>query len=165
MAQAPPAENAGKKGRGLLSWVVFAVVAVLAAGAGFAVPMFLPKQAAEHTPTAPKAAGEAQEALVPFGEVVSNLAEDRLNRYLRVNVILVVDAANEKAVTDAVQKKKALMRNWLLSYLSDQTLQGVTGAVGQNRIRREILDQFNAILFPDGSEKIRNVIFEEFNVQ
>jgi len=29
----------------------------------------------------------------------------------------------------------------------------------------QILDQFNALLFPDGSEKLRDILFEEFNVQ
>jgi len=146
-------------------WLLTVVVCIAAAGGGFAVPMFLggtgtkrEKQSTENT--------ESQPALVSFGEpVIVNLAEERLSRYLRVRLMLVIEPAEEKAVADRMQKKKSFLRNWLLSYLSDQTVQGIIGGSGQNRIRREIRDQFNALLFPDGAEKIIDILFEEFNVQ
>ena len=34
-----------------------------------------------------------------------------------------------------------------------------------NRIRREIRDQFNAMLYPNGEEKIIEILFDEFVVQ
>ncbi len=49
--------------------------------------------------------------------------------------------------------------------MSDKGLQEVSGAGGVNRLRREIQDQFNALLYQDGSDKIRDVLFEEFVVQ
>ena len=102
---------------------------------------------------------------MPFGEVVVNVNEERQTRYLRVKLILVSDAAQEKPVTELIQKKKAILRNWLISYLSDKSLKEVSGATGVNRLRREIQDQFNNQMFPDGSEKIRDVLFEEFVIQ
>ena len=35
----------------------------------------------------------------------------------------------------------------------------------KNRIRREIRDHFNAMLFPNEAEKLNDILFEEFNVQ
>jgi flagellar FliL protein len=104
-------------------------------------------------------------AFVPVGDVVVNLSEERLTRYLRVKLILVVDESQEKTVKELFDKNKAILKNWLISHLSDKTLAEVSGASGVNRLRREIQDQFNAILFPDGSETIHDVLFEEFVVQ
>ncbi len=158
----PPAK------RGMMSWLLMGVVGLVAAGAGFAAPMFLPG-GTEHKDNAEvvhaKTLGGSIQAFMPFGEVVVNLNEERLTRYLRVKLILVIDIAQEKPVTELIQKKKAILKNWLISYLSDKSLQEVSGATGVNRLRREIQDQFNNQMFPDGSEKIRDVLFEEFVIQ
>ena len=76
-----------------------------------------------------------------------------------------MDASEEKEFTELLPKYKAIMKNWLISYLSDRSLQEVSGAAGVNRLRREIQEKFNALLFPVGAEKIHDVLFEEFNVQ
>ena len=102
---------------------------------------------------------------MPFGEVVVNLAEDRLTRYLQVSLTLLVDGPDESAFKQALEKKRTILKNWLISYLSDKAIDEVRGAAGVNRARREIQDQFNTILFPDGSETIRDVFFEEFTVR
>jgi flagellar basal body-associated protein FliL len=44
-------------------------------------------------------------------------------------------------------------------------MEDLRGAAGQNRLRREIQDHFNTVLFEDGYDRIREVLFEEFNVQ
>ena len=49
--------------------------------------------------------------------------------------------------------------------ISDQVAHEVSGKAAQNRLRREIRDEFNAKLFPDGSDQINDVLFEEFVVQ
>ena len=97
--------------------------------------------------------------------MVVNLNEARLTRYLRVKLILVVDIQQEKPIAELVQKNKPILKNWLLTYLSDRSMEEVKGAPGINRLRREIQDQFNSMLFPDGSGQIRDVLFEEFVVQ
>jgi flagellar protein FliL len=153
---APP--QSGKKG-----WLVLVLVAVAAAGGGAALPWVL-----LHEPHAEKAAPEKdakKTALIPFGDAVVNLGEERLTRYLRIKIILVVYHIHEKTVTNMLQDQKAFLKNWLISYLSDQSIQEVSRAAGVNRIRREVRDQFNAMLFADGSEKINDVLFDEFVVQ
>jgi flagellar basal body-associated protein FliL len=159
--KAPPSTAGGKK------WLLVGVVALVAVAAGAALPFFLPdnalKKADSHeTPTSK----EPKPTLVPFGDpVVVNLNTERLSRFLRAKLILVVEDTNEKTVRDVVEKNKPFLKNWLIAYLSDQSLKDVTGAAGMNRLSREIRDQFNTMLFPDGSEKIDKVLFEEFYVQ
>ncbi len=158
---AAPAKR-GKK------WLLVGVVGLVAAAAGAAVPFVLPESAllkkAESSEHAN--AKEAKPTLIPFGDpVVVNLNTERLSRFLRLRIILVADGADEKLVQEAVEKNKPFLKTWLIAYLSDQSLKDVTGAAGVNRLRREIRDQFNTMLFPDGSEKISDILFEEFYVQ
>lgn len=160
MSQAAATEK--KKGP---NWLILGAICVASVAGGLSAPMLIGSAGGGHGKKTPQAA-DAQPALVPFGEpIVVNLAEERLSRYLRVKLMLVVDSNEEKEVEEQLGKKKSFLKNWLLSYLSDQTLQSITGATGQNRIRRELRDQFNAMLFPDGAEKIADILFEEFTVQ
>jgi flagellar basal body-associated protein FliL len=149
-----------KRGAGArLAWVALAVVA---AGSGVALPWVLPLHG--HAPAKKEHVG-AKPVVVPFGDVVVNLGEERLTRYLRVKLLLVVEDAEEKEITELLVKQKAFMKSWLIGYLSDQSLAEVSRAAGVNRIRREVRDQFNAMLFPDGAEKIYEILFDEFVVQ
>lgn len=154
----PAAKRGGKK-----KLLLLAVVGLVMSGAGAAVPMFL-SAGTEHKTENEGKKGE-NTAFVPFGEVVVNLYEERLTRYIRVKVVLLVDEKQEKAVTELLTKKKAILKHWLIGHLSDKSLKDVSGAAGVNRLRREVQEHFNSLMFPDGSEKILDILFEEFVVQ
>ena len=108
---------------------------------------------------------------LPFGEpgkdqsVVVNLDEGRMSRYLRIAISLQIPKSQEENFKKQIEAKKIVLRNWLLSKISDLDLDDIRGAAGQNRLRREIREQFNAVLCPDGYDQIYDVLFEEFNVQ
>ena len=156
---APP--KSGKKG--LIFGLLLAVAAV---GGGASLPWIM--GGFPHHPPSDKKKGEAlknKQAAVPFGDVVVNLGEDRLNRFLRVKIMCAIDEAETKEITELLTTQKAFLKSWLIGYLSDQSTQEVTRKVGVNRIRREIRDQFNAMLFPEGEEKIIDILFDEFVVQ
>lgn len=165
MAAEPENAPAPKKKTGLVTWLLLGIVALAATAAGASAPFLL--AGGNKNTVAKEAEQEAntKPAFVTFGEVQVNLAEERMTRFIRVKLILVADVLHEKQVTDAVTKNKAILKNWLISYLSDKSIRDVTGGAGVNRSRREIQDQFNSVLFPDGSEKIRDVLFEEYIVQ
>jgi flagellar FliL protein len=166
MAKPEAGASAPAKKSGLSSMLLLGVVGMIAGGGGFAVPYLLVQGGFNLMGQSDADSKDGKKpGFVPFGDVVVNLAEERLTRYLRVKLILVVDASQEKAITELVTKNKAILKNWLISHMSDKSLAEVSGATGVNRLRREIQDQFNALLFPDGSEKIRDVLFEEFVVQ
>lgn len=153
-----PAPAPKKKG----GWIVLVLVALLAGGSGFAVPHFLAHDTHSQKPVVEHEA--KQPAVMPFGDVVVNLGEDRLNRYLRIKILLVIDGSQEKVITEHFNKQKAYLKSWLIGFLSDLSLQEVSRAAGVNRLRREIRDQFNAMLWPDGRELIYEVLFDEFVV-
>src|SRR5262245_17020663 len=121
MAEATDKAPAPVKKKG--GWILLLLVAVLAGGSGFAVPHFLadsaPKKKQAVDPDSKKP------AVVPFGDVVVNLGEERLTRYLRLKVILVVEGSQEKAITEHLNRQKAYLKSWLIGYLSDLTLREV----------------------------------------
>ena len=114
---------------------------------------------------------EEDTIFLPFGEpgkdqsVVVNLDEGRMSRYLRVAITLQIPKSQEVNFKKQIEAKKIVLRNWLLSKISDLALDDIRGAAGQNKLRREIREQFNAVLCPDGYDQIYDVLFEEFNVQ
>jgi flagellar basal body-associated protein FliL len=145
---------------GLLGLVIWALVGVISAATGFAAPMLflsMSKTNAEPVPTQP--------VFVQFGETVVNLDEGRLNRYLRVSITLQIDEKDEEECIKQLEKHRTILKSWLLSYLSDKTMDDIRGRTGQNRLRREIQNQFNTLLFSDGYERVKDVLFEEFNIQ
>jgi flagellar FliL protein len=157
-AAAPPQKKKGSK----LVWLVLAVIAL---GGGAALPwVFATHKAAGHNVKKADTAKAKQTAL-PFSDVVVNLPEDRLSRFLRAKIMVAVEETDAKEMTELLESQKAFLKSWLIGYLSDQSTQEVTRKVGVNRIRREIRDQFNAMLFPDGEEKVVEILFDEFVVQ
>ncbi len=154
---AAPAKNSKV---GLMVW---GLVAVLAAGAGGALPWLLPQhESAEKKPAEKET---LRPSVLTFEPVVVNLGEERLTRFLRVKLLLVVDESEAKEAGELLQRQKPFLKSWLIGYLSDQSLLEVSRAIGVNRIRREIRDQFNAFLYPDGTERIHDILFDEFYVQ
>lgn len=162
MAKAAAPAAPAKSGRGFL--VVLVLVGLAAVAAGFVTPLLLvPKPEAKKT--AATKAKDTVPALIPFGDVSVNLATVSQARYVKVKILLMVDKSDEKAVKELLDKSKPFLKNWLISYLADRSMEDVRGTAGINRIRREILEQFNAMLFPDGSEKLADVLFDDFLVQ
>lgn len=164
MATSPtPAEAPKKKGKKL----VLAIVCFVFIGAGAALPMVVnvPALLAKSKEDKGKDKKDAKTAIVPFGDVVVNLSEDRLQRYLRVKVAVLVEADAEKEVTDLLTKKKAAVKSAMIAHLAGKSLKDVSGSVGVTRTQRELLERVDEVLYPDGNSKIRSVLFEEYVVQ
>ncbi|WP_197441428.1 flagellar basal body-associated FliL family protein [Thalassoglobus neptunius] len=147
-------------------WII-----LLAAVSGGAVPFLspliggLPSDLSPTNLTDSKSEDSSRVTYVPFGEVTVNLDEGRMNRYLRLKMALQVLQDDRESVEDLVESRSLELKNWLLSHLSDKNLNDIRGKVGQNQLRREIRNQFNSILFPNGRDRINDILFEEFNVQ
>ena len=147
----------------MMNIIVSSVIGLISGGLGFGLFAFLPGMLSDDA--AEEVVEELPPVYVPFGDVVVNLDEGRLTRYLRISITLQVDAENEMAVTEGVETNRSVLRNWLISYLSDKDMEGIRGAAGQHRLRREIQNQYNLILAPDGLDVVQDVLFEEFTVQ
>ncbi len=161
------AESQEEKKGGVLPWIL---VTLLAGGAGVALPFLMPASADVNTDEDPMVEPfeppEPEEmAFVPFESVVVNLDEGAMTRYLRITLAMQVAKEKELEITTLVEDKKALLKNWLINHISDKGLEDIRGRAGQNRLRREIRDQFNSVMFPDGYDQIYDVLFDEYAVQ
>ena len=122
---------------GLILWII---VPVVAAGAGFAssVALFGTKVETE-TNTSPLAAPDAeQSAYIPFDAVTVNLNQNQLNRFLKISLTLQVRKTEEEEIRKLLDLYRPVLRTWMLSYLSELSLDDIRGAAGQERIRREM---------------------------
>jgi flagellar basal body-associated protein FliL len=107
----------------------------------------------------------AKSPYIDFGQVVVNLDEGRLSRYLQVKLSLQVASSHYGQTSKAVLASKVPLQDALLKYLADKSLEDIRGSTAQDRMRQEIRDRFNTLLFPDGSAQIEQVLFEQFVVQ
>jgi flagellar basal body-associated protein FliL len=144
--------------------VVVGVVASLAGG--LAPPLLLRGSHAATKHEAP----DKEKAYVPFGDekskdIVANLLSPNQNRYLKLRITLVTDKAEEKHLTELLKKQSSVLRNALFTYLAGRTVEDIRGTAGVNRVRRELLDEFNRLLYPEGSEKVRDLLFDDFTTQ
>ncbi len=156
---ATPPKSAGK------GWIVWVILAIIAAGAGASLPWTLPRRSGDPGAAKKSETPKAKQEAIPFGDIVVNLGEDRLNRFLRAKIMVAVEEHDAKEVTEMLTQQKAFLKSWLIGYLSDQSIADVTRKAGVNRLRREIREEFNARLFPNGEELIVDVLFDEFVVQ
>ncbi len=161
-AQAPaqPAEKKpGKKRK--LGWIVICVVSILA---GAAAPLaFGAGKLFSSNKAKPEV--EDEQVSVPFGDVAVNLAEGRMMRYLRVKIVIQVQAADLADFNKRLDKRKPILKDWLIAHLSGKSLKDVGGSASVKRIQREIQERFEEVLFPEGESKPFEVLFEEFVVQ
>ena len=168
MADEETEEQPEKKGAGMGLWLATLLVA---AGGGAAVPYLLNTSAPaeevteEEGPSPYEMPTSEETAVVPFGDITVNLNDGRMNRYLRLKIAVLVAKDDETMVTEAITSKAAVLKNWMLSHLSDKGLEEIRGTAGLNMLRRELLGEFNDVLFSDHLDHVYDVLFEEFNIQ
>jgi flagellar basal body-associated protein FliL len=151
-----------KKGRKLL----VVVVGVVFAAAGAALPMFVNIPAIFAKGKSEKSKNsEAKTVIVPFSDIVVNLVDPRMQRYLRVKIAVLVDADAEEEATALLAKHKAAVKSKLIGHISGKEIKDVSGTVGVNRLQRELLERFEDVLYPDGHSQIRAILFEEYVIQ
>jgi len=117
-----------------------------------------------HGATKEKKVPKEGPCFIPFGRIVVNLNEPALIKFLSIELMIQTDGKFEDEVLAALESRKPILTTWLTSHLADKTMEDIRGKVGVNRLRREIQDHFNSLLFKDGHERVQDIMFEEFHV-
>ncbi|MCY2926330.1 MAG: flagellar basal body-associated FliL family protein [Planctomycetota bacterium] len=166
--KAIPADGAAKK-----QVMIFAVMVAMAVGIGVGGGMMTAKlvhggsspTAKESSASKPAPSSEEETLSVKLPAIIANLNEPKMQRYVHAVIILGVAKENHPHVNDLATKRKEEIKSWLVTYLSNLSMEEVRGANNLSRIRREILDLLNEQLFPNAKPQIARVLFEEFQVQ
>ncbi|MCA9215886.1 MAG: flagellar basal body-associated FliL family protein [Planctomycetales bacterium] len=165
MADEEQEEGAAKKSKPLMGIIICAVIGFVSGGLGFAGMTFMmPSNSADPTEASD---ADKEKIFIPFGTISCNVNDGQLNRFLKLTITLQFKVSPEDVVDleALIEKEKPILTSWLLSYLADMTMEDIRGAVGQNRLRREIQNHFSSVLFPDADGQIESLLFEEFIVQ
>ena len=166
-----------KSGKGKLMLIVVALASI---GGGAAMPMVMAKGKTEEggevaAKDKKKTAAHGPSCNVPFGDVVVNLADDRMSRYLRLKIILKCEGvADEKVGVEHLAAFKPVMKNWLIGHLAGKSLKEISGTMGVKKLQREILEKFEEIMAAEqeghGSHSkvhlhLQEILFEDYVVQ
>ncbi len=163
MANEPGAEPAKKKGKGLLILILLGVFAI---GGGASVPWLIGGQSSHGKAAQKKADPKKASKLdaIPFSDIAVNVSGDQ-KRYMRMKLLVAVEVTDVREITDLLNKQKPFLKNWLIGYMQEQHYTDLIGKSAINRIRREVRDRFNLMLYPDGDEKIVDILIDEYMVQ
>lgn len=155
--------SAARGGRRLKDVLIWCIVGLIAVAGGLAVPLFFwPNKDKPNPQDDEKLTRET--TLVDFGEVITNLKEEKSTRFVKIKIMMEI-AGPEQATNQLVEKNKIRLKSWLIDHLADQTVKDLEGKAGHERLRREIIEKFNEILYEDGSERVRHVYFADFMIQ
>lgn len=177
----PPAAAGGSMG--LVTWIILGSVVVAGTTGGFALSQLVGGQEPP-APASPQAV-ESEKAAQAFDQlmaqqtgaaaawmydamepVLANLDEPGVTRYVRVTISLELSPEMDPIKgKDFLDQRVLVLRDWLTTYFSGLSLEDVRGSRNLNRIKRDVQDQFNELLFPGAKPFVRQVFFKEFAVQ
>ncbi len=152
-----------KSKMGLL--IIMVLVLLLLGGGGVAVWLFVlrtPPPTAEELAAAQVATKKKEPEILPVFALrpfVVNLADKNARRYLKVSMKL--ELSNEDLV-DEMEKRRAQVRDVILTLLSSKTAKEVSSMEGKFLLRQDIIKRVNTFLV---AGKVTHVYWEEFVVQ
>jgi flagellar basal body-associated protein FliL len=164
--------------------IITAVVVIVSAGAGFGLGRLLGSSGKTESGRSAESGQAQAENLIAdttdstgaksqgtwyydqFAPVVANLDEPSVTRYVRVALIMEIDAqVDKKKGTAFIERNKHSLTNWLTIYLAGLSLEDIRGERNLKRIQSEIVDAFNEKLFPEAKPRIKRILFKEFAIQ
>jgi len=157
-----PVEAKPKEKKGGTSPIVMALLVLNLGASGFGVFKLMtatPAAAATVTVHDEKPAKEITGPVVALDPFVVNLDEPGNARYLKMTVQL--ELVNEHD-GEAIEKSKQVIRDEVLSYLSDLHVKDTLGATAKDAIREELMKRIQAVV---GEHRVRRMFFQEFMVQ
>ncbi len=166
------------KSKAIIGWVITFTVAAVCAGGGYGLSGLFAKVAPEKIVEVPDSEKSIEELYSPedpetampwnfeLKPIDRNLNEPGATRMVRVTVVLDISAEmDETKGREYFEGKKLHLRDWLGTHLASLNLEQVAGGPSQNRMKAEIKESFNEILFPDSKPLVDRVMFKDYIIQ
>lgn len=146
---------------------IIAVVALLAVnllGTGFIAVKVMKGGGGGHGPAKEATEEKPKEKLpgpvVTLDTFVVNLNEPGSSRYLKCTIELEVE---DPVAQKEIEEQRRLIRDEILSYLSNLTVKDTMGEAGKSKIKDDLLERSDKAV--GGKEKVKHLFFTEFVVQ
>jgi flagellar basal body-associated protein FliL len=146
-------------------------ILVLAAGAGYFANQMTggldstPSEATAEEDNPPPPADDKEYKYFDLEPIVANPNVPRLERYIRATLTLAIHKDDYDQAKKVLEKRMPELKNSLILYLSDCSLDEIRGKKNLNRILREVQDSFNERLWPDQRGLIAKVGYKEWVIQ
>ena len=92
-----------------------------------------------------------------IGELYSNVKDNK--RILKINIVL---ETNDEKINEKINNEKPKLTNYILELIRSKAESELSGDIGQQNLRKEVLKLTKSIL---PSDKINDVYFVEFIIQ
>ncbi len=176
---AAPEAKGGSKIMKFLPYIIIVLVVAAASVGGIALaqlmagPRVEPEQVTEEE-TGPKdfdafldaKVDESKTWVKELTPVVANLDEPGVTRYVRATIAIEFSADMDQVRGEVyVDDKSSILIDWLNTYLAGLSLEEVRGTNNLERIKQEVRDHFNELLFPDSKPYVIRILLKEFAVQ
>ncbi len=163
----------GGSGGGLGKILRFALpagVLVLAIGAGYFASQLggsnaAPSEAVAEEEPPPPPTDDEEYKYYDMEPIVVNPNVPRLERYIRATLTLAIRKDDYGEASKVIEKRMPELKNSLILYLSDCSLDEIRGTKNLNRILREVQDSFNDRLWPNQRPLIVKVGYKEWVIQ
>lgn len=168
---------------GMSTWIILVAIIFAGATGGFALAQLIagstPEPVVEEKPQDGKPAEvqtfddlvakenkDAKPWVYELEPVVANLDEPGVTRYGRVALTIELSAEMDpEKGTIFLDEKKLVLRDWLTTYIAGLSLERVRGTRNLSRIKKEIRDHFNELLFAESKPFVQTILFKEFAIQ
>ena len=146
-------------------------ILVLAAGAGYFANQMTggsggtPSKATAEEGDPPPPSDDEEYKYYVMKPITANPNVPRLERYISVTLTLAIRKDDYEKAKKVIKKRMPELKNSLILYLSDCSLDEIRGKKNLNRILREIQDSFNERLWPDQRPLIAKVGYERWVIQ
>lgn len=102
--------------------------------------------AIEHRLNQPENPDTTVRGLIPLEPIATNLKSERLDRYIKLSIVLAVEDNQRDVAGRGVADVEPLIRDWLLSHLADMTVNEISGRESQLQLRQDIQAAVNDAL-------------------
>lgn len=185
-APAAAPEAAGKSAEdgpafGLVTWLILGGIILAGATGGFALSMLLAgggQQAGVPDEIAAEEVNPVKDFNTMIADqggkawhydletVIANLDEPGVTRYLRATITVELSAEMDLEQGMLFMDEKSLeLRDWLTTYFAGLSLERIRGTRNLSRIKKEVRDHFNEILFPESKPFVKSIFLKDFAVQ
>lgn len=169
-------EVSSGKSRSLIGWVITFVVAVVCAGGGYGLSGLFAKVAPVKDADIPESEkvqdyisespDEGKPWIYELDLITSNLNEPGSTRMIQFKAVMELSPEmDEERGKVFLEGKKLYLQDWLGTYLLGLNLSQVSGSSSQIRMKVEIRESFNEILFPDTKPLVNRVMLKDYIIQ